>query len=60
MFAYDQPDASGHFGRYGGSFVSETLVHALDELKAAYAPWLALEISDSEDGWILMTAQCQG
>ncbi|MBQ0935824.1 tryptophan synthase subunit beta [Ideonella paludis] len=37
MFAYDQPDASGHFGRYGGSFVSETLVHALDELKAAYA-----------------------
>ncbi len=37
MFAYDQPDASGHFGPYGGSFVSETLTHALDELKAAYA-----------------------
>lgn len=34
---YDFPDASGHFGTYGGSFVSETLVHALDELKAAYA-----------------------
>ncbi|MDH4396449.1 MAG: tryptophan synthase subunit beta [Limnobacter sp.] len=34
---YDFPDASGHFGAYGGSFVSETLVHALDELKAAYA-----------------------
>ena len=33
---YQQPDASGHFGPYGGSFVSETLVHALDELKAAY------------------------
>ena len=28
-----------------------------DELKAAYAPWLKLEVSDSEDGWILMTAQ---
>ena len=27
-----------------------------DELKAAYAPWLALEVTDSEDGWILMTA----
>jgi tryptophan synthase beta chain len=34
---YQQPDASGHFGIYGGSFVSETLTYALDELKAAYA-----------------------
>jgi tryptophan synthase beta chain len=32
----DLPDASGHFGPYGGTFVSETLVQALDELKAAY------------------------
>jgi tryptophan synthase beta chain len=30
------PDAAGHFGPYGGVFVAETLVHALDELKAAY------------------------
>ncbi|MEE8614429.1 MAG: tryptophan synthase subunit beta [Roseateles sp.] len=45
MFAYDQPDATGHFRHagapnapvYGGSFVSETLVHALDQLKDAYA-----------------------
>lgn len=36
MFAYDQPDARGHFGVYGGSFVAETLSHALDELRAAY------------------------
>ena len=36
MFDYHQPDARGHFGPYGGSFVAETLVHALDELKAAY------------------------
>lgn len=28
-----------------------------DELKAAYAPWLKLEVSDSEEGWILMSAQ---
>lgn len=28
-----------------------------DDLKAAYAPWLQLEVSDSEDGWILMTGQ---
>jgi len=34
-----QPDASGHFGRYGGSFVSETLTHAIDELRDAYAKY---------------------
>ncbi len=33
---YQQPDSSGHFGPYGGTFVAETLIHALDELKAAY------------------------
>jgi tryptophan synthase beta chain len=37
MLNYQQPDASGHFGPYGGTFVAETLIHALDELKAAYA-----------------------
>jgi tryptophan synthase beta chain len=34
---YHYPDAKGHFGPYGGSFVSETLTVALDELKEAYA-----------------------
>ncbi|MFZ9812598.1 MAG: pyridoxal-phosphate dependent enzyme, partial [Burkholderiaceae bacterium] len=33
---YNYPDAAGHFGPYGGSFVSETLVFALDALKEAY------------------------
>ncbi|MDR1163876.1 MAG: tryptophan synthase subunit beta [Candidatus Accumulibacter sp.] len=33
---YDLPDASGHFGPYGGVFVAETLIAALDELKLAY------------------------
>ena len=37
MFDYQQPDSSGHFGPYGGTFVAETLIHALDELKQAYA-----------------------
>jgi tryptophan synthase beta chain len=32
----DLPDEHGHFGPYGGVFVAETLVHALDELKLAY------------------------
>ncbi|MDR1368473.1 MAG: tryptophan synthase subunit beta [Candidatus Accumulibacter sp.] len=33
---YDFPDALGHFGPYGGVFVAETLIAALDELKGAY------------------------
>ncbi|MBL0423219.1 tryptophan synthase subunit beta [Ramlibacter sp. AW1] len=37
--SYEQPDAAGHFGIYGGSFVSETLTHAIAELRAAYARW---------------------
>jgi len=31
-----QPDATGHFGPYGGRFVPEALVAALDELDAAF------------------------
>jgi tryptophan synthase beta chain len=34
---YDLPDERGHFGPYGGVFVAETLMRALDDLKAAYA-----------------------
>jgi tryptophan synthase beta chain len=34
---YHLPDAQGHFGKFGGSFVAETLVHALDALREAYA-----------------------
>ncbi len=30
------PDAGGHFGPYGGRYVPETLVHALDALTAEY------------------------
>ncbi|HJV49961.1 MAG TPA: tryptophan synthase subunit beta [Noviherbaspirillum sp.] len=34
---YSLPDSRGHFGPYGGSFVSETLTHALTQLKEGYA-----------------------
>jgi tryptophan synthase beta chain len=34
---YELPDASGHFGPYGGTFVAETLIHALEELREQYA-----------------------
>ena len=36
MQMYDLPDARGHFGPYGGSFVAETLVHALAHRSARH------------------------
>ena len=36
---YDFPDQRGHFGPYGGVFVSETLMYALEELKEVYAKY---------------------
>ncbi|MCD6674025.1 MAG: tryptophan synthase subunit beta [Burkholderiaceae bacterium] len=41
MKPYDLPDASGHFGPYGGRFVAETLVQALDELRDAWERYRA-------------------
>ena len=42
----------------GGSLVlAGILERQADELKAAYAPYCQLTVSDSEDGWILMTAK---
>lgn len=31
------PNAEGHFGQFGGRFVSETLIYALDELQEIYS-----------------------
>ena len=36
MKMHDLPDSQGHFGPYGGIFVAETLIQALDELRLAY------------------------
>ncbi|HEX2354953.1 MAG TPA: tryptophan synthase subunit beta [Micromonosporaceae bacterium] len=47
------PDARGHFGRYGGRFVPEALVAALDELDAAYRHAIADEAFDVEFGRLL-------
>lgn len=47
--------------RAGGHLVlAGILARQADELKAAYAPWLALEVADTEDGWILMTGRRAG
>ena len=36
MQLYDMPDERGHFGPFGGTFVAETLIEALDELRSMY------------------------
>lgn len=36
MKPYNYPDEKGHFGRFGGVFVAETLMHAIKELNEAY------------------------
>jgi ribosomal protein L11 methyltransferase len=44
--------------RSGGQLVlAGILQRQADELKAAYAPWLVLQVSDAQDGWILMTGR---
>jgi tryptophan synthase beta chain len=35
-FLTSQPDLNGRYGEYGGRYVSETLMHALDELESTY------------------------
>src|SRR5574343_1074564 len=50
------PLLCAHVAPGGHLILAGILSRQADELKAAYAPWLALEVSDEEDGWILMTA----
>ena len=51
------PLLAGHVAPAGYLVLAGILDRQADELKAAYAPWLVLTVSDAEDGWILMTAQ---
>jgi ribosomal protein L11 methyltransferase len=51
------PLLCGHVAAGGDLVLAGILERQADELKAAYAPWLALTVADSEDGWILMTAR---
>lgn len=42
----------------GGHLVlAGILERQAEELQAAYAPWVSLEVTDTQEGWILMTAQ---
>ena len=57
MFPYSQPDATGHFGPYGGVFVAETLRAALDELAAAYEACRKDKEFQAELAWELVTSE---
>jgi len=51
------PLLCAHVAPGGHLVLAGILSRQADELKTAYAPHCALEVSDEEDGWILMTAR---
>jgi ribosomal protein L11 methyltransferase len=51
------PLLCAHVEKGGHLVLAGILDRQADELKQAYAPWCALEVTDQEDGWILMTAR---
>lgn len=50
------PLLCGHVQEGGHLVLAGILAQQADELKEAYAPYLKLEVADSQEGWILMTA----
>jgi ribosomal protein L11 methyltransferase len=54
------PLLCAHVAPGGDLVLAGILERQADELKQAYAPWLALQVTDHEDGWILMTAHRPG
>lgn len=51
------PLLCAHVAKGGNLVLAGILSRQADELKVAYAPWCSLQVVNSEDGWILMTAQ---
>jgi ribosomal protein L11 methyltransferase len=51
------PLLAGHVAAGGDLVLAGILERQADELTAAYAPWCVLQVSDREEGWVLMTAR---
>lgn len=51
------PLLCGHVSAGGDLVLAGILSRQADELTQAYAPHLALQVADEEDGWVLMTAR---
>jgi tryptophan synthase beta chain len=47
-----RPDALGRFGKFGGKYVPETLMHALTELEAAFHA-----LADDQDFQVINTPE---
>jgi ribosomal protein L11 methyltransferase len=54
------PLLCGHVAPGGDLVLAGILARQADALKTAYAPWLAIDVADREDGWILMTGRRAG
>ena len=54
------PLLCGHVAPGGHLVLAGILDRQADELKAAYAPWIALEVANTVDGWILMSGRKAG
>ena len=51
------PLLCAHVASGGALVLAGILERQAQELQQAYAPWLALEVADAKDGWILMAAR---
>jgi ribosomal protein L11 methyltransferase len=51
------PLLCGHVEAGGSLVLAGILERQIDELTEAYAPWMALEVGDREDGWVLLTGR---
>ena len=54
------PLLAGHVAAGGHLVLAGILDRQADELKAAYAPWIALDVTNTQEGWILMTGRKPG
>lgn len=52
------PLLHSHVAEGGHLVLAGILERQAQELQQAYAPYCQLDVSDAEDGWILMTARC--
>jgi ribosomal protein L11 methyltransferase len=51
------PLLCGHVKPGGALVLAGVLERQTQELQQAYAPWLTLQVADTEDGWALLTAR---
>jgi ribosomal protein L11 methyltransferase len=51
------PLLSAHVAAGGHLVLAGILEHQVDDLRAAYAPWLALDVHDRDEGWVLLVGR---